>query len=134
MKRALIASSVYFLLLFALGFGLGTIRVMLVTPHFGVLAATLVEVPLMLAAAYFFCRWAIRRWQVPLDTPVRWAMVLWFIIILFIFEKLLGALLFGRTVADQWTTLKTAAGLIGLTAQFIAALFPVFVGRSAQPS
>jgi hypothetical protein len=129
MKRAMIAATVYFLLLFALGFVLGTIRVLAVTPRIGELAATLTEVPLMLTAAYFACRWAIARWHVPSDPAARWAMVLWFLILLLLFETLLGAMLFGRTMAEQWAGLATPAGLVGLSAQIIAALLPVFVGR-----
>jgi hypothetical protein len=129
----LIAGGAYFLLLFALGFVLGTLRVILVQPRFGTLAATLAEVPVMLTAALYTCRWAIRRWSVPPEMSIRWAMVLWFVILLFVFETLLGTLLFGRTAADQWATLKTTAGMVGLGAQLIAAMFPVVVGKGMRP-
>ena len=132
MKRALIAASAYFLALFSLGFVLGTIRVIFVVPRVGELAATIAEVPVMLAAAYFVCRWAIRRWQVPPTIAVRLAMVPWFLALLFAFEALLGAKLFGRSVADQWAALSTPAGLVGITAQIIAALLPLFVGKSKR--
>ena len=129
MKRAMIAATAYFLILFTLGFVLGTIRVTLIVPRIGELPATVAEVPIMLCAAYFACRWALRRWQVPKDLLIRAAMSLWFLLLIVLFESLLGALLFGRTVADQWNTLATPAGLVGLSGQMIAALLPVFVGR-----
>ena len=129
MKRALIAASAYFLALFALGFVLGTIRVIFVVPRVGELAATVAEAPVMLVAAYFACRWAIRRWQVPSAIAVRLAMVPWFLVLLFAFETVLGATLFGRSVAEQWTALGSPAGLVGISAQIIAALLPLFVGR-----
>lgn len=132
MKRALIASTAFFLMLFALGFVLGTARVVLVAPRLGQLAATFAEVPVMLIAAFFACRWAIRHWQVPRPIAIRWAMVLWFLALLFTFETLLGWALFGRTAADQWAALATPAGLLGLSAQFAAALLPVVVGRREQ--
>jgi hypothetical protein len=128
-KRALIAASAYFLGLFALGFVLGTIRVIFVAPSVGELAATIAEVPVMLAAAYFMCSWAIRHWQVPPAIAVRLAMVPWFLALLFTFEALLGATLFGRSVAAQWAALGSPAGLVGISAQIIAALLPLFVGR-----
>jgi hypothetical protein len=131
MKRAMIAATVYFLMLFALGFALGTIRVLAVAPRFGELAATLTEVPLMLTVAYFACRWAIARWHVPRDPAARWAMVLWFLILLFLFETLLGAMLFGRPATEQWAALATPTGLLGLSAQIIAALLPLFVGKAS---
>ena len=130
MKRALIAATVYFLVLFALGFILGTMRVLLVAPRIGVLGATLAEVPLMLTAAFFMCRWAVGRWQVPPTLSARGAMALWFLVLLAVFETLVGVALFGRTLAGTWAGLATSAGLFGLTAQAIAALLPLFVGRN----
>jgi len=132
MKRPLTAATVYFLALFALGFVLGTIRVLLVAPQIGVLRATLLEVPLMLTAAFFMCRWAVGRWQVPTALAARWVMGLWFLVLLVLFETLLGVTLFGRTLAETWAGLATAAGMVGLTAQVIAALLPLFVGRGKQ--
>lgn len=130
MKRALSAATAYCLLLFALGFVLGTIRVLFVAPRIGVLGATLVEVPLMLTAAYYICRWAIRRWHVPPALLARGAMALWFLVLLAIFETLVGVALFGRTLAETWSGLATSAGLIGLAAQILAALLPLVIGRT----
>jgi hypothetical protein len=133
MKRALTAATVYFLMLFALGFTLGTIRVLLVAPQIGVLGATLMEVPLMLIAAFFMCNWAVGRWHVSADLATRGAMALWFLVLLALFETLVGVALFGRTLAETWAGLATPAGLIGLTAQAIAALLPVVIGRNGRP-
>ena len=129
LKRALLAGTAYFLALFALGFVLGAIRVMFVAPRFGQLAATSAEVPIMLAAAFFVCRWVILHWQVQRTSAIRWAMVVWFLAALLLFETLLGATLCARTLAEQWAALATSAGLLGLFAQIIAALLPVFVGK-----
>jgi hypothetical protein len=131
MKRALTAATVYFLALFALGFVLGTIRVLFVAPQIGVLRATLLEVPLMLAAAFFMCRWTVRRWKVSPALAARWVMGLWFLVLLALFETLLGVTLFGRTLAETWAGFAKPAGIIGLTAQAIAALLPLLVGRRA---
>jgi hypothetical protein len=127
MSRVLLAGSVYFLMLFALGFAFGTIRVVLLAPHLGQVAATLSEIPVMLVAAVVSCRWALGHWQVSRAKIIRWAMVGWFLILLFGFETLLGAALFGRTASEQWAALGTPAGLLGLTGQIIAALMPVLV-------
>ncbi|MEO5494704.1 MAG: hypothetical protein ABIR08_11855 [Sphingomonas sp.] len=126
MKRAVIAT-IFFLALFAWGFVLGTIRVMFVAPRVGQLAATIAEMPVMLVAAFFTSGWSIRHWQVAHGHAVRWTMVVWFLILLAGFETALGATLFGRSLADQWTALATPAGLIGLSGQIVAALLPVFV-------
>lgn len=132
MKPGLGAATIYFLVLFGLGFILGTIRVLFVAPRIGVLGATLAEVPLMLTAALFLCRWSLERWRVPTTLSVRWAMVLWFLMLLAVFETLVGVALFGRTLAETWTGLGTPAGLLGLTAQAIAALLPLFVARDGR--
>lgn len=129
MKRALIAGFVYFLTLFALGFALGTVRVVYVAPRFGQISATVAEVPVLLVAAGFACRWTVGYWQVSHAMTIRWAMVLWFLALLFAFETFLGAALFGRTATDQWAALTTPAGLLGLSAQIIAALLPVLFCR-----
>jgi hypothetical protein len=131
--RALLAATVYFLMLFSLGFALGTVRTLIVAPQLGVLMATATEVPVMLVAAYFICRWVLSRWQVPSEPTTRWAMVLWFLVLLFLFESILGFSLFGRTMAEQWESLKGTAGLLGLFAQIISALLPVFIRNDEKP-
>ena len=130
MKRALIAATVYFLALFSLGFVLGTVRTLFVAPRIGVLAATAAEVPVMLVAAVFASRWAVRRWRVPGVTRVRLAMALWFVALLAVFETIFGLALFGRTPAEQLAALATPAGLLGLTAQVVAATMPLWVARA----
>lgn len=131
MTRALTAATIYFLALFALGFLLGTIRVLWVAPQIGQFAATLLEVPVMLGAAFFLCRWVIGRWRVSPDLAASGVMVLWFLGLLVLFETLFGIALFGRTLGEIWAGLATPAGLVGLTAQAIAALLPLLVGRRA---
>jgi hypothetical protein len=133
-KSAMIVATAYFIVLFALGFVLGTIRVLIVAPRFGELVATVAEVPVMLTAAYFICRWALWSWHVPRSPAIRWAMVPLFPLLLFLFETLLGTILFGRTASDQWASLATPAGLLGLSAQVVAALLPVFVGMDERLS
>ncbi|MEO5937795.1 MAG: hypothetical protein ABIQ43_02160 [Sphingomonas sp.] len=132
MKRALIAATIFFLGLFAVGFVLGTIRVIFVAPRIGQLAATIAEIPVMLVAAFFTSRWSIRHWQVVRKGAVRWTMGIWFLILLAGFETVLGVTLFGRSIADQWVALAAPAGLIGLSGQLIAAFMSVFVDSREQ--
>ena len=129
MRRAIIAATIYFLILFALGFVLGTIRVLIVAPRFGALVATAAEVPVMLTVALVACRWAVRRWQVPNAIAIRLAMAWWFLALLLVFEAVLGVTLFGRTLAAQVAAFATAAGLLGLAAQLVAAAMPLWLSR-----
>lgn len=43
-------------IVFAAGFGLGTIRVLLLAPYFGELTSVVFEIPLMLLLSSFACR------------------------------------------------------------------------------
>ena len=134
LRRALLAGTAFFLALFALGFALGTIRVLFVAPRIGPLGAVSLEVPIMLVAGFAICRWSVRRWQVSRAMTVRWAMTGWFLALLFLFETMLGATLFGRTLAEQWAALATPEGLLGISAQIVAALLPLFIGRNEHHS
>lgn len=132
MKRALAAGALYAVALFALGFLLGTLRVMLVVPMLGEFAATLIELPLMLTAAYVMCRWIVRRWRVAERASTRAAMALSFLLLMLLFEAVLGLTLMGRTAAEQAAAFATPSGLAGLAAQTISALFVFLVDRSGR--
>ncbi len=129
MIRALLAATVYFLLVFAAGFALGAVRVILVVPRLGVFAATLIEIPLMLAVAFLACRLVLDHWQVPPLPVLRWTMATWFVAMLTLCEYQLGILLFDRSAGQQWALLASPAGLAGLGAQLLAALLPVILLR-----
>ena len=129
MKRALIAATVYVALVFALGFAVGTFRVLFVVPRLGLLWATLAELPLMLIAAFFLCRWTMGRWVVPRDVATRLVVIAWFILLLLFLEISLGTIMFGQSLAEQAAAVMKPAGLIGLCGQLTAALLPLFVGR-----
>jgi len=133
LKRALIAGSVYFGVLFALGFALGTIRVIVVAPRVGELAATMAEVPAMLLASWLACRRIVRRWSMPYRLSSRAVMCAWFLGLLLAAELLLGLTLFGRTAAEQWAALTSPAGLLGLASQIAAALLPLTFGYTKRP-
>lgn len=58
---AIKAGAIYFAAAFALGFVLGTIRVLWLAPHVGETAAVLAEQPVMLTVSWFAAGWLIRR-------------------------------------------------------------------------
>lgn len=132
MRQALSAGVVYAIALFGLGFVLGTLRVLLVVPMLGELGATLIELPLMLAASYFVCRAIVRRWQLPADHHARAAMAFSFLFLLLSFETILGLTLLGRTVAEQAAAFASPSGIAGLAAQTASALFAFIVERPGR--
>jgi hypothetical protein len=69
--RALKAGLVYFTLVFAAGFALGTVRVLFLVPAVGETVAVLTELPVMLTIAcrltisWIACRFVVARLRVP---------------------------------------------------------------------
>ena len=112
----------YFLGVFALGFVLGTFRTMWLAREVGELAAVLAELPLMIAASWWWCRRLLARQ--PLDlagraimggTAFAWLMLAEFAL----------ALAFGRTPAQYLAGLLAPVGLLGLAGQGVFALLPL---------
>ena len=61
------AGIAYFAIIFAAGFMLGTIRVLLLIPRIGETWAVLAELPVMMMLSWFVCGWLLRRFGVPRD-------------------------------------------------------------------
>ena len=64
-KEALKAGVLYFVLVFAAGFVLGTIRTLWVVPRLGVRAAELMEAPIMFGVSILAARWVVRHVGIP---------------------------------------------------------------------
>ncbi|WP_426167966.1 hypothetical protein [Sandarakinorhabdus sp. DWP1-3-1] len=125
MTRAVTAGLAYFVAVFAIGFALGALRVDIVAPRLGALAAVMLEVPVMLALAWPICGALIRRHRVPHGLAPRLAMGATAFGILMLAETVLGAMLFGQDLATQAAHLGTAAGLAGLAGQVLFAALPL---------
>ena len=125
MGKAIRAGALYFALVFALGFVLGTIRTLFLEPSLGNLAAALIELPVMLAAAWAICGWVLRRTAVPPRTSERLAMGATAFLLLMIAELAVSVLLLGRTPAGHLATYRLFDKQLGLAAQLLFALFPL---------
>ncbi|MBR0654927.1 hypothetical protein [Plastoroseomonas arctica] len=112
MTRAALAGAAYGLVLFGLSFGLGALRVMVVAPRIGVVAATALEaVPMLAAMAWVAPRLA--HWQaLPPRGAGRIAMGGIALALLVGVEIGLGAVLNGAT-PDAWVAkFATPEGMI----------------------
>jgi hypothetical protein len=121
--RATKAGALYAIIVFVIGFVLGTIRVLLLAPLLGE-ATVIVEAPIMLAASWFVCCWCLDRLDVAATVPTRSLMGLVAFLVLMSAEVGLGAVL-GRSLVDQVASYRSLARAIGLAAQVIFAIFPV---------
>ena len=124
MFRATKAGALYAIIVFLIGFVLGTIRVLVVAPRLGETIAVILEAPVILAASWFVCRWCVGRLSVRRTVPPRLLMGFVAFLVLMSAEVGLGAVL-GRSLVDQLAAYKSSPGAIGPGAQMIFAVFPV---------
>ena len=116
----------YFLGIFALGFVLGTIRTLVLVPRIGALSGVLLEIPVMLTASWFFSIRLITRYSVPKDLKSLLCFGQWGFFLLIITETLFAVYVFGQSWSVYLDGLQTLPGFLGLTAQFIFGIIPVF--------
>ena len=127
MFRATKAGALYAIIVFVIGFILGTIRVLLLAPRLGETIAVIVEAPVILAASWFVCRWCVDRLDVRRTVSARSLMGVVAFLVLMSVEVGMGAM-FGRSLVDQLASYGSLSGAIGLGAQVIFAMFPVIQG------
>ncbi len=121
---AIKAGLLYFLIVFAAGFVLGSVRTLVLAPRLGEVAAVLLELPLLLAIAWFTCRRLTAALAVSPDPRARIIMGELAFVLTILAEVVLGALL-GRSVLDVFAGFATTAGLLGLAGQALFGVFPL---------
>lgn len=127
---AIKAGAIYFAAAFALGFVLGTIRVLWLAPNIGEAAAVLAEQPVMLTASWFAARWLIRRQHIA-RPPARLVMGATAFVMLMIAELMLAVSLFGQTPHQWLDGVMTMPGPVGLMGQVVFGLMPLFIPRAS---
>jgi hypothetical protein len=117
------AAIAYWAVVFALGFVLGTIRVLWVIPLVGLLPATLMELPVMLVASWVASGWLMRRFAIS-QAYAALAMGGLAFALLMAAECALAVAMFGQTPAQWLTDLSQPHALLGLAGQVVFALMP----------
>jgi hypothetical protein len=125
MTAALKAGATYFVLVYAIGFLLGTVRVLLLLPLVGETAAVLLEAPLMLVVSWIAARWSSRRFTVPATVLPRLMMCAAAFALLILGELAVSRFVFGRSLEDTLATYRSLPGILGLSAQVIFTLLPL---------
>ncbi|HSG23779.1 MAG TPA: hypothetical protein VLA64_12570 [Azonexus sp.] len=131
MIRIASATIVYWAVVFALGFVLGTIRVTWVIPLVGPLAATIIELPIILAASWFAAGWLVRRFRIVSAGKALAVGALAFAILMAA-ECALAVTLMGQSPAQWLTGLATPHALLGLAGQAVFALMPWLIVRRSS--
>ena len=119
--------------MFAAGFALGTVRVLLLVPQLGELLAGLAELPVMLGISWIACAKVIARFQVPRRIRPRLTMGAIAFGLLMLAEVILSLTLFGRSTNDFAEGLTTPHGMIGLGGQVLFGLMPAMRMKAETP-
>lgn len=129
--RVLKASLIYFVSVFAVGFLLGAIRVTFLVPRLGVRWAELLELPLMLAASFFFARLVVRRFG-PFSRVQRLD-IGWLALVFIIAAELSFAMAVLGQTWDQYLAGRDPVSSAAYALSLIAfSLMPLFAGAKRQ--
>lgn len=123
------AAALYFVLVFGVGFLLGPIRVLLLEPRLGPVAAVLCEAPLLLLAIYLAARWVPRALGVPRGS---WTLVLigfGALALQQVADFVVGVGLRGMSFSEQMAKVRTTEGLIYVVLLIVFAAMPLVVNR-----
>lgn len=123
MTRALVLGLVYFTAVFALGFALGTLRVLVLGPRLGELGAVAAELPVILAGAWLVCGRLLAGRR--LGRAEAAAMGATAFTLLMLAEAALSWLAFGRSLAGHVALYAEPPQLLGLAGQLAFAAFPL---------
>lgn len=123
------AALAYFLPVFALGFVLGTVRTLWLTPLLGEVPAVAAELPVMLAASWLLARRTVRRHAVTASGTALAVGLIAFALLL-LAELALAVTLAGQSPAAWAAALTRPAGALGLAGQALFALLPAMALRT----
>ncbi len=125
MRPGLKAGCVYFVIVFAAGFVLGTVRVLLLVPILGEAGAVLTELPFILVISWLVCRWLIAGAPVPATLSARTVMGVMAFVLLMAAEGALAIFVFGQDVSGYLQSYRSIPAILGLAGQIAFALFPL---------
>jgi hypothetical protein len=126
-KTGVEAGLVYFAIVYAAGFALGTLRVLAVAPAIGASAAVLVELPIILAVSWFACGFVLKRFAVSQDARVAMAAIS--LVLLLLAEIGTGVFAFGQAPEAAIARMFAAENWLGLAGQLLFAAFPLLRQR-----
>jgi hypothetical protein len=123
-----LAAIAYWGIVFALGFVLGAVRVTWLAPLVGLLAATAIELPLILGGSWLAAGWLIGRFGIARLTDALAMGALAFALLMAAECALAGALA-GQTPVQWLADFRQPHALLGLAGQVVFALMPWLITR-----
>jgi hypothetical protein len=129
MKETLKAGVLYFALVFAAGFVLGTFRTLWAVPRLGVRTAELMEAPIMLGVSILAARWVVRRVSIPPLWPRRLAMGCIALGLMLLAEFSVVLWVRGLTIRGYFEARDAVSGTAYFLTLGVFAVIPMFVGR-----
>jgi len=123
------AGVLYFAIVFAAGFVLGTIRTLWVVPRVGTRWAELMESPLMLAVTIVAARWIVRRRALPASSVIRLRVGLVGLALLLAAELAFALRIRGLTFSEYIASRDPVSGTVYLALLLLFAVMPLLVGR-----
>ena len=128
--RTVKAAAVYFALVFAAGFVLGTIRTLWILPRVGMRTAELFETPFMILVSLAAARWTIQRFGIPAITSVRLGMGGSALGLMLVAEFGFVMWLRGLSIREYLATRDPVSGTVYYMALLVFALMPLMVKRT----
>ena len=128
--RILKAGVLYFVLVFGMGFVLGTIRTLWVVPRLGTRMAELMETPIMFVVTILAARWIALRLAVPPTRSGRLGMGGIALGLLLVAEFGLVLWVRGLSIREYLATRDPVAGAVYYVMLGIFAIMPLLVARS----
>lgn len=119
------AGLAYFLIVFACAFMIGIVRVLVLAPALGEMAAVGIELPVVLLISWFAAAWVIARVGVADRTGARLGMGMLAFAILMLAEAGLAHFAFATPWPVYWAAFFTMPGLLGLSGQILFGLMPL---------
>jgi hypothetical protein len=123
------AGTLYFALVFAAGFVLGTIRALWVVPSLGARTAELIEAPIMVVVSLFTASWVARRLSLDLRPAVRIGTGLVALALMLVVEFTFVLWVRGLSLREYFATRDRVSGAAYVAALGIFALMPFLMGR-----
>ena len=133
MLRQLKIGIVYFLLVFAVGFVLGPVRILWLVPRVGVRAAELIEAPLMIIVTWIAARWIVRHFSIPDCASLRFGIGAFALFLLVLAEVVVGVGLRHLSLSEIVLERDPVSGPVYLISLLLYGLMPALVARESNP-